>query len=354
MSAEAHSASWWYKLDVVRKFLVSLIWIAVIAVILATVGKYLSFKGADTRIAAKASEPKYVPVADPIPYDNVDKDIVAALHAARQDAEAFATREIDAWNGQLMQRVDNDFLDWYFGYWNQTKIGLKGLYHEAAHWVFDDHPTASEEITEEIQSEFANRVLRPQIAQLELERIARETMNHYVTSLQQKLQAIPDKYKIPQADWERYLNDIAVLSAGVEGSREVPLSLKTLYASGAGGAVLLASKLNVLIGKIGGKVMAKSAGSAAAQVASKTGAKVAAKAGGKLLGPIIGIGILLWDAWDHNKTKEENMPIMRQNFTDYFVQLKDSLLHDPQAGIMTTISEMEGNMVSAITNKRKA
>lgn len=91
----------------------------------------------------------------------------------------------------------------------------------------------AENITAEIQEEFAKRVLRPQISQLEIKWIAREILESYVTELNNSLRSIPGRYKIPRLEWERHLEDIAVLTANSEAARDVPLSLKSVAVSSA-------------------------------------------------------------------------------------------------------------------------
>jgi hypothetical protein len=66
------------------------------------------------------------------------------------------------------------------------------------------------------------------------------------------------------------------------------------------------------------------------------------------MGTIVGVGVLVWDIWDHNKTKKENRPILRQSLTDYFMELQDILLHDPEDGIMTTFNDLEKQVFSAL------
>jgi hypothetical protein len=249
-----------------------------------------------------------------------------------------------------MDRVDNSFLDWYFDYWTQQTLGLIGLWQYGVHYVIKEQPTASEKLTEEIQEEFSQRVLRPQIAERVIERIINETARRYLETLQRELSEIPKTYTISKAEWDSHLQGIAITTQGTEGNRQTPLTLKTLAVSGAGGVVLLAGQMKTLLGKVTGKVLAKSSGKAASAMAAKTGGKVAAKAGGKFLGTIVGFGVLAWDVWDHNTTKKENRPILRQSLQDYFKELKVILLDDSEVGIMATFYEFEHNIVSERSN----
>jgi hypothetical protein len=335
----------------IQKILVSLIWIAVIAIVLATVGKYLLSRHAPERVEDEAPAPVAV-IPEPIPWHEVDGAVVEAVRAAYGVADSLAGVRIDAWTDGLMVRVDSSFLDWYFSYWNQQVMGLQSLWYASVHTVLEEQPTAAEKITESIQEEFARRVLRPQLAQLELENITREVVDLYVLELARQLDRIPEQYDIPHGEWDRYLDDIAALAANAEAGREVPLTLKTLTVAGAGSAVVLGKQIQLLTSKLGSKVAAKSAGKAAAQMATKTGSKVAAKAGGKLLGPIIGVGIIIWDVWDHHQTQRENRPILRQTMVDYMAEMKESLLYDADTGMMAAIGRLEGNVVRSLRDRR--
>ncbi|MFQ5632115.1 MAG: hypothetical protein ACE5I1_25380, partial [bacterium] len=193
----------------------------VIYIVLAFI--FLSILG-DYFISRKSQkQPQYQPPPEPvdkpipkkpIPWEQVDAEVKSALTSSRALADTFAAEQLDAWVERLMVRVDHDFLEWYFDYWNQQAIGFKGLYQAILNSIDESYPTAAEKITEEIQHEFAQRVLHPQLAQLELERITRETVNLYVDNIRLEIEGIPDRYTIPKEEWGRYLNGIAVMTAG--------------------------------------------------------------------------------------------------------------------------------------------
>lgn len=333
------------NLESVRKILTSLIWIAIVVVVLAALGRFFLASGG----APKSDEPKKVKAVQPVvDWAAVDSSIASAMSDSRLSTEDYVTKRMNVWRAGLMEKVDNDFLEWYFGYWTQQVIGLKSLWQAGLHRWIEGQPSAAEKLTEEIQEEFAKRVLRPQIAELALENIARDTANHYAVELRKNIAQVPEKYKIPTAQWDQYLEGIAITATDVEGNRETPVTLKAMTASGAGGAVLLAGKMKLLVGKVSAKMLAKSAGKAASKMAAKTGAKVAAKAGGKFLGPIVGVGVLAWDAWDHNATKAENWPILRESLSDYLLEMQSILISDPETGMMATINDLESQVLDGI------
>ncbi len=341
---------------------VKLIWAAVIIIILAMIGKFLIWnEGApfgDKEEEKSRIKEVMAPVEAGIVWDQIDKEIISALDKAQEKAEATASAELDRWIGELIVKMDEEFLDWYFSYWNQQKMGLMGLWYSARHWWDEDeYPEAVDEITQDIQEQFTKMVLRPPIAQREMENIADKTVQQYIVSLSEELERIPIKYEIPQSEWDKYLEEIALTTSDVEGNRQTPLTLKALTVGSLGGAALvaksLATSLKPMISKIGTKLSSKMAAKAAAKTASKTGAKVAAKAGGKFFGSIVGIGIIAWDVYDHYNTRSTQKPILRRNLLDYFDVLKETLMYEPETGLMPITASIKNNILSSLVNRKK-
>ncbi|UCH97739.1 MAG: hypothetical protein JSV88_13050 [Candidatus Aminicenantes bacterium] len=332
--------AWSDLLKSVSKFL----WLIVILIVLAALGKMFVFKPGKE---SKTMKPVKKPVVDKIDWSQVNKKIEKMMTEARAETEELASAKLDQWIEKNMERVDNDFLNWYFSYWTQQKLGLQSLLAQVWHWVDSDSPTAAEKITQEVQEEFTNRVIRPQIAQMEIERLINEIVSYYSGTLKGKLERIPREYNINPADWDRYIADISVMVKNVEAGRSTSLPLKALVGLTAGGVIVMANSLRPIIAKIGAKISSKLAAKSAAKMAAKTGGKVAVKTGGKFLGTIIAVGIIIWDVWDHHATKKKAKPVLRQNIYDYLKEVKESILHDPAYGIMTVIYQME----RSISNK---
>jgi hypothetical protein len=119
------------------------------------------------------------------------------------------------------------------------------------------------------------------------------------------------------------------------------LTLKALTVTGVGSTALLAVHMKTMVGNITGKIITKSSGKVASKMAVKTGGKVAAKVGGKFFGTIAGLGVLVWDVWDHRTVERNNRPLLRQSLQDYFTELKSILLDDPEFGIMAAFHDFE-------------
>jgi hypothetical protein len=321
------------------KSISKILWVIVVIILLAGLGKTFIFKSAKKHV--KPGEPVKKTVVEKVDWSKVNKEVRQIMEDARLQAETYASRELDNWIEGNMKRVDENFLEWYFGYWTQQKLGLQALLSEVWHWVDSDSPSAAEKITLVVQEEFSNRVIRPVISQSQIETIVDNTVNEYTEIIREKISKIPKKYEIKEADWDRYLGSISILITGIEANRAVPLSLKAVIAGVAAGGIIAFQALKPIIIKIGSKVSARLAAKSAGALAAKTGSQVAAKTGGKFLGTIIAIGIIIWDVWDHYSTKRKAMPVLRRNIHDYLKEVKESILHDPEYGIITVIYQLE-------------
>jgi hypothetical protein len=337
----------------VLRAIAPLIWaVVIVIVIIPLMGQWFihqAFNSTPSQTAAVPTVVKVQEVQPSVNWTEVDEEIALALTNAHQQAETYASHELDLWVNELMGRVDPNFLDWYFSYFNQKKIELNSVIVELTagvnHVLNADAPMPSEKLaqtlTQNFQTEFAKRVLRPQIAQLRLERITQQTVQQYLNQLTLNLEQVPLKYQIPQGDWNRYLNDIAISIQDTEGQIST-LSLKVLV----GGGAYLAVKpiVTPLLLKVGSKVMANAAGKAGAKIAVKAGAKLTGKMAAGLLDCAVGAGILIWDVWDTYHTAAVEKPILKEMIWDYLEQVKGSILENPETGIMTAINQLESQL----------
>lgn len=335
------------------KSLTPYLWVIVIIIVLIPLlGKGLIAGSSGRAEHLSHSKEKVVHIEYKQPPREIDQAIATVLKNANSKSQSFAEKRLNEWVHELMTRVDDNFLDWYFNYFNQKKLEFSTpfvwLYSAVAHWTDTNNPlprqAVAEKFTEDFQTEFAKRVLRPQMAQLELEKITRDTINFYVQELEQNISNVQSTYHIPQGDWERYLNDIGVTIHDSEGNLS-NLSLKVLT---VGSSYLLAKAMIPAVAKVGSKIAVSFAGKTGAKIAAKTGGVVAGKIGAELLDPIIGVGIIIWDVWDYNHTVAIEKPILRDAIYDYLQQVKYSLLEESESGIMAAINQVESGILKSI------
>lgn len=298
------------RLKVIAQFIKTvtpMIWtIVILVVIIPLLGNFIISKSL-TNTATTA-----VVVSPPHDFSKVNQDVKNAIQAASTTAETFASQELDKWETEVIARVDSSFLDWYFDYFNQKKMEFTVPFNFVKSAIFNRFDmnaasqAVSEKLTEDFQREFANRVLVPRNAQMRFQLITQDTANLYITEVSKNVKIVQNNYNIPQVQWDKYLNDIATT---INDKGNVSnLSLKVLV----GGSGYLVAKPLILgmAAKIGSKVTAKVATKAAAKMATKTGGTVASQLGVGLIDPIVGVGIIMWDLWDYDRTVKDRKSVV--------------------------------------------
>ncbi|MBE9097249.1 hypothetical protein [Tychonema sp. LEGE 07203] len=336
-------------MKLVWRIISTILWVILILIVLSSFGRYFAF--GSTLISSSVTNTFGVVTASFTPAVQGDKftvDLDTALKSARDQALKTASDELDKWVSGLISRVDDsnensDFLDWYFGYWTQQKFGLEGTFQEGKRVFNKNIPTAKAKIQEEVLQEFTNRVFRPEIAKLELKNISSDISQIYTNELQRNFENIRVKYSIPKEDWQKYLQDVTVTVTNIKG-KQVTLELKAFTITSLGAATLLTKATVVAIDKVTAKIATK--------VIAKTGASFLGKAGalvgGELLGPVVTVVIIVWDAIDIHNTEAEYRPILKQNIEDYFNSMKRDILGDEENGIEKVILDIENSVRKGI------
>jgi hypothetical protein len=126
------------------------------------------------------------------------------------------------------------------------------------------------------------------------------------------------------------------------------LEFKAFTIASLGGTALLAKAALVAIEKVTAKIAAKVVAKGSASILGKAGALV----GGELLGPIVTVAIIVWDATDIHQTEVKNRPILKQNIEDYFNSMKGDILSDEENGIRKVILDIEKTARKGINSSR--
>jgi len=272
-----------------------------------------------------------------IDWRSVDESIRKAFLVAGEKASVFAERAVHEWTSELRQRAEEDFLPWYFAYWNQQAMMLKacGYYlmdTPAVEGVMGRQPGAAEQMEGYLEKAFVSRVLQPGSAQLRIESITRKAVEIYLYSLNEELRALQASYSVTEQDWKRHLEGIAEMMRSVEGNRQVPLVLKGISVGGG----VVAVKIGRTISDQVRLMMLRYGRRELMEEGFQYGGRYVARG----FGWVAFVGFGVWDLYDHHRTVSQNMPVMRRLLNGYFKELENQVLHDPQCGIFQTLENV--------------
>ena len=279
----------------------------------------------------------------------LDRDIKKALNNAKNNAEKVAEKELNIWVKELIDKMDNNYLDWYFGYWQQRTMEFKKIQYYIKDKLLNKN-NSEKEILEDIKNEFEKRVLDPITAQHKIEYIFKKTMDSYTDTLSKELKNIKEKYKIPDYEWHEYLSDLSLVINNSNGINEIPLTVKTLTISTISTSFIamrsISATVKPLATKISSKMIAKIGIGETTTLASKVGVKTVGKITSKEILRSVPIIITIWEIWDHISTVKKERAILRKNLIEQLGYLKDIFLHDDQIGIITVLNNIELKIAS--------
>lgn len=275
---------------------------------------------------------------------SLNKELASAIDISNNETQIFAKTLVEEWHNSIMKKIDNDFLDWYFGYIRNQREGFRQLFDGLLHGSEE----ASRKTAERVTDAFTSKVMPPLLIDRTIVDISVRVTEFYIDSLRIKINNIPDKFKIPPSRWDSYLSDISKTVSKQDPANNFleDLSLKAVVGSSVATTVIVAKVAIPLIGQavtsMGGLIGLKAAGmgvgvagkAIAGTVIKITGAKVgttvAIKGASTLGGPVVAVAVLTamgaWEWWSHSTYVAENRPNMRKNLEDFLLQFERDLL----------------------------
>lgn len=317
-------------------------------------GKIYLAHAADVLKTARGNVTAFASPNESTYWYQIDKELIDAVRRVHDSTEEFAADELDDWINDLMIKVDDKFLSWYFSYFNQKAmefgipfawLAFNADFLNLLKKEDETHLNASQilqrRMIEDLQNKFSELVLSPEKAKTSLSRLIERVTSNYASALGMQLATIKNAYKIPDREWERYLNTLAniVYDTGASNYSFSPESITSNLAT---------KSLIVATAGIGGKFALNFAAKAAAKIAAKAGGAIATKVAAQLIDPVLVVGILIWDTWDYNNMVNESRPVLHQNILEHLNEVKLSILDSPDNSIMASIEEVERKIITAL------
>jgi hypothetical protein len=284
-----------------------------------------------------------------VDWKQVDQSLQRSLQNARDKAERYAEAEVQAWIKQLHTRVDEDFLPWWFGYFQQQAVMLK-----AAGWWMLDTPVVeglagkqepmADRLEQMVEKEFNARVLQPRSAQLRIEKITRKTVEVYLYAVQEELDKVQVEFQVRQQDWDRYMEGLPGTVMTLEANRQVPLLVKGLTAGSGAAALKIGRSLTARVREL----MVRRVQHEFIEHGAMMGGRYAARSAGWVVGGIC----IVWDLADHHRTVSQNRPVLGRSLGTYLDELEEQVLRDQRCGILSVLNEVQREVLEDGTRIR--
>lgn len=281
-----------------------------------------------------------------IDWTAVDESVRKAFQTAHEKACSYAGSTVASWMNELRTRAEEDFLPWYFAYWNQQALMLRNVGYSLmdtplVEGLMGRQPTAEQQLGDYLQDAFTARVLHPRSAQLRIEAITREAVVIYLQSLKDELRTVKIEYTVSDQDWDRHLNGLASMLQSVEGNRMVPLVLKGMTISSGIVGVKVIKAVTVQMRAF----LMRRASLELMEGGVRYGGRFALRS----LGWAATLAFGAWDIYDHHRTVTQNKPVMRKLLNGYFNDLEGQILNDPQCGIFRTLDGVRQELAKKLS-----
>lgn len=311
----------------VSKIVSIIIWSVVILIVLIPLLGRLVMSQA---LAAELTSPPSTEITQSlVAFGGREEALKKALNTANKSAEKYAENELNVWEAKLINRIDTDFLNWYFNYFNQKQQEFGVLFQYVGENVMNGfnqsivNEKIAKSINDNIQREFSRRVLQANSAEMKFHTIVIDTANFYIEQVSKEFEDVPKMYNIPQADWDKYLEGI---NFRLENERGDEVSLVRFV--GAAGTA-----------KITATIAAKAGSKAVAAISSQLGS---------MIEPTLAIGLIAWDYWDYTQGVQEDKPRLREDLVNSLHDIKKSILSEPEHSVMSVVNELEQKIKNSV------
>ncbi|SDU02183.1 hypothetical protein SAMN05216296_1310 [Pseudomonas pohangensis] len=310
--------------------------------------------------ASRSPEPPPVVVPQST-WEWVDWDIVAASQTAADGAQAYARSNMEQWKTLVRQRTEKEFIPWYSGYWTQQWLGMKVAWYQVREGG-ESEATAAR-LAGYLQEEYQDQVLDPVARQISPELIREQTTHFYVYHLGKQLQQIPERYAVPEEQFEQRLQEIPAISLGAPPARRaslyqlvntVPLGKLPAYKALSGRINAAADNAAENASGKGISAVAQRAGEKLeSELATRGAASSLSAVVGKAASLIISVGSAAYGVVAHQAGKAEMEAQLGTVLNQAFEEDWQALLDDREAGVLAGVyylsAEIEGNRLKLLT-----
>jgi len=292
----------------------------------------------------------------------VEEKIFAASVHARHEAAAYARVSMDEWRVRVRQRIGQDFIPWYSGYWTQQWIAARVAWYQLAYT--EGEVTPEERLVSYLQEQFTSRVLEPVSDFVDPRHVMEEATAGYVRELKTRLEPLAFEYRIPVAVFNAYLDTIPAIVV-----QALPLQDATLL------EVLQATQLSEVpaYGSLLAQIEAinGTAGPAASQdrlnavarravtrlvgtLAVRGGATAASTLVGGFWGVLISAGSAAWGVVEHDNDNPALQAQLRENLEAALDLMWQELVEDEEAGVTAAVHHLSTQIEHAVSHPPEA
>lgn len=301
--------------------------------------------------AARTPPPISFEPVPPLPADSwreIREEIWTASTLAGSEANFFARQAMQEWMGRVRERIDEDFVPWYSGYWTQQWIGLKAGWYEINR--ADDDESVEKYLTDYLREQFSEIVLMPAGAEADPRTITKQAADLYVRLLSMQLRCLPEMHAATPRSLLQRLDTIPLIA--LPGTTTGNATLSQVFESNNldgtpayDALITQASSLTSLelLSPADERlqvVTEQTVERLLAELPVRAGGGVAATVIGEALGLFVSAGVAAWSANRHDQQKPAIESQLKEVLEAGLNDVWKILMEDPDLGVLFPVNHM--------------
>ncbi|MGE7955358.1 hypothetical protein ACQKQA_01960 [Pseudomonas sp. NPDC089530] len=311
----------------------------------------------------EAVAPVVVPAAT---WRQVDQDIAQASRQAVLQVKVFARGSMEHWRVRVYAVTEETFIPWFSSYWTQEWMAMKVSWYSLS--AGDEKDAPATHLAAYLQEQYQEQVLAPVATEIDPDAILGQATQFYVDLLEQQVQQIAQRYRLPAAQLNQRLNGIKAIRLGPPPARDAslyqvlhtrPLTTLPAYSalyqqihSAPAGTGEVSSQAGIV------SVARQASEKLEAQMAGRGIAGAASAVAGKIAGAVISLGAAGFRAIAHESDRAETEAQMRQSLGKAFDLAWLKLLNNTGNGVMAgtyyLAGQIEGELDKRIAQEAPA
>jgi hypothetical protein len=318
-------------------------------------------------LAGCATSQRGQPVAPvavaPDTWRQVDRQIIAASKSATEQAELYARGSMEHWRVLVYERTEAVFIPWFSSYWTQEWLAVKVSWYSAS--AKGEADSSSRRLAGYLQEQYREQVLEPVAVEIDPEAIRANATGYYLRLLNQQVQVIAQRHRVPTELMNRRLHGITAINLGPPATRNAslyemvhtePLNTLPAYAALIDHVDKAADTGSGPSDAVIASVAQRTSEKIEAQFATRGATSAAAAVAGKAAGALISVGVAGIRAIIHEGERPEMEAQIRKSLSAAFDEAWFKSLKHPLSGVMAAVyylaGEIDGNLVEADLSNR--
>lgn len=275
----------------------------------------------------------------------VDSDITAASQAVKGLAKNNARSSMERWRDRVSQHTEADFIPWFTGYWTQQWLAIKLAWYELS--AGEEKDSAVKRLATYLQGQYNDRVLNPVAKEIDPDAVRGQATQLYAQFLGEQLQGIPQRYGIPQAQFDQRLKEIPAIALAPPPAHNASL-YQVVHADPIArlpAYVALVAQFRKNVGDAGTGPMDSRLSPAANRVSGQLADKLASSGGASVVGApfgrvgsmLISLGAAAFGAIAHENRRPEMEAQLRVNLNGALDDMWLGLMEDRATGVMAEV-----------------